>query len=175
MLLSFVPRASYRGVTCRCDDSRGEFFFENGATIHYTFEHLQKNKTIDDARYAHGNKTLSFYDAVIANPGNGPRMTESSLLDMATQLKAAGVPLFWLTTYDGAGDINTWSEEDRDRFVDSGAHFVPIRDMVRGMEAWTKGSVEGSHSDEHYCLPGPPDEIALLVLKLMHAVYDEKR
>ena len=142
--------------------------------MHYTFEHLQKNKTIDDARYGHGNKTLSYYDAVIANPGNGPRMAETSVLEMAEELQAAGVPLFWLSTYDGVGDIGLWSEERRERFTASGAHFVPIGDMARGMEGWTKGSVEGSYSDDHYCLPGPPDEMALLMLKLMWAAYEEK-
>ena len=159
----------------RCDDSRGEYYFENGAIVHYTFSHLQKNKTIDYARYSHGNKTLSYYDAVIANPGNGPRMAETSVLEMAHELQATGVPLFWLSSYDGAGDIELWPEEYRKRFIAAGAHFVPIGDMARGLEAWTKGAVEGSGLDNHYCLPGPPDEIALLMLKLMWAAFEEKK
>ena len=161
-------------VVHRCTDDWGEFYFDNGATVHYTFEHHQE-KNIDDARYDHGNETLSFYDAVIVNPGNGPRMTQTHVVELAHELQAIGVPLFWLSSYDGHGDIGLWSEEHRERFTASGAHFVPIGDMARGLKAWTKGSVEGSHSDRHYCLPGPPDEMALLMLKLLWAVYEEKK
>ena len=161
-------------VVHRCTDDWGEFYFDNGATVHYTFEHHQE-KNIDDARYDHGNETLSFYDAVIVNPGNSPRMTQTHVVELAHELQAIGVPLFWLSSYDGHGDIGLWSEEHRERFTASGAHFVPIGDMARGLKAWTKGSVEGSHSDRHYCLPGPPDEMALLMLKLLWAVYEEKK
>lgn len=102
-------------------------------------------------------------------------MAETSVLEMAHELQATGVPLFWLSTYDGAGDIELWTEEYRESFIAAGAHFVPIGDMVRGLEAWTKGSVEGSGFDKHYCLPGPPDEIAVLMLKLMWAAFEEKK
>lgn len=45
--------------------------------------------------------------------------------------------------------------------------------MVKGMEAWTKGAVENKNDKHSYCLQGPPDEIAVLAIKLLWAVYEE--
>ncbi|CAN0502780.1 unnamed protein product, partial [Scytosiphon promiscuus] len=56
----------------------------------------------------------------------------------------------------------------------SGAIYVDIYSMVKGMEAWTKGAVEGE-LDPHYCLPGLPDELAVLLLKIVWAVYEEEK
>ena len=59
----------------RCDDNNGEFFFENGATAHYTFANAQHKKGLADARREHRNKDLSSYDVVFMNRGNLPSMS----------------------------------------------------------------------------------------------------
>lgn len=36
-----------------------------------------------------------------------------------------------------------------------------------------KGEVEGEHNP-HFCMPGPPNEIGVLLLKMAWALYDER-
>lgn len=76
---------------CRCDDDQSQFFFENGAVVHYYFANGEGNKNIKDALSVHGGTPLDYYDVVFANTGNVPRMTSSSMLDVAEELQAAGV------------------------------------------------------------------------------------
>lgn len=45
--------------------------------------------------------------------------------------------------------------------------------MAQGMQAYTTGAVEGGEPDSHFCLPGPPNVIAVLLLKMMRAMYGE--
>lgn len=75
----------------RCDDDTGEFFFSNGATLHFYFAHVEPNKFVSDALLPHGNVEFSFYDAVVANPGNAPHLRVDSMLDAAFELQAVGV------------------------------------------------------------------------------------
>lgn len=118
---------------------------------------------------------FSDYDAVVANNGNNPHMTPKSLLESAFQLQDAGTQLFWLTTYEGHGDIKHWSSDARNRFTESGAKFVRISEMARGVSSWRKGPRQPQIkvNDGHFCMPGPPNEMALLLLQLMWAVHRE--
>ena len=66
------------------------------------------------------------------------------------------VPLFWLSTYEGYGELGNreyWSEEQVNRFRQSGARFLGIDRMARGLLPFTKGEVENI-DDPHFCLPG---------------------
>lgn len=167
----------YRNASwcCRCDDDNGEFFFENGAIVHYTFAHQQPNKGLKDARREHRNEALSSYDAVFMNQGNPPSIPSDLAVKTAIEAQKAGAQFFWLSTYSAGGGINNWPKNQRARFIESGAKYLDVGCMMRGMHRWTKGAVDGT-TDPHFCLPGPPNEIAVLVLKLMRAVDDgEKR
>lgn len=59
--------------TSSCDTNESAFEFENGAVLCYHFAHKEGDKSIEDALKIQGTE-LSDYDAVIANPGNEPRM-----------------------------------------------------------------------------------------------------
>lgn len=127
-----------------------------------------------DGLHPHGNASLSDYDVVFANVGNGPPMTADSVCDAALQAQAAAVPFFFLSLYSGKGDIGEWDASQRTTFFESGARYVDVGDMVLGLDEFTRAAVEGEESDNHFCLPGPPDEIGLLMLNLMWAVHRER-
>lgn len=154
----------------RCGDDRGEFRFKNGAILHYYFADTGP-KRIESALDEH-NFLLPSYDAVFANPGNEPRMTTLDLLESARALKTAGVPLLWLSTYDGAGNKEDWHQQTRRALEDCGVRFIPVHDMG-GLSHLTKERVENARGDTHFCLPGPPSEIGVLLLKIAWALHIE--
>lgn len=117
---------------------------------------------------------LSSYDVVFMNAGNSPSLSTQMAIKSAIQVQAAGTPFFWLSTYDGVGRMLQWSHDEKTRFFASRARYVDIHSMMRGMQAWTKGAVEGI-DDPHYCLPGPPNEIAVLLLQIVWAVFEESK
>ena len=182
--------ASVAHIFQDCSDDIGEFFIANGATVHYYFAHHDENKSVWDAvPFHHQVPYWSHYDAVFANSGNHPYMSEESVLISAFELQQAAVPFFWLSQYDGAGDINEWEASKVSRFHESGARYVDVRSMTHGLRSLTRGAVESGEKtkesnaeddrfvehaggDPHFCLPGPPDEMALLLLKLMWAVHE---
>ncbi|CAN0241692.1 unnamed protein product [Ectocarpus sp. 12 AP-2014] len=158
---------------CRCDDDRAEYLFENGAVVHYYYAGGDQHKTIKDALLRHGNVSLSYYDAVVANHGNGPQMTVDNVCEAAFELQALSVPFFWLSTYSGQGSVNMWNDAQKAQFTQSGARFVNVGHMVFGLSNFTKGVVEDL-VDPHFCLPGPPDELGFLLLKIIWALYHER-
>lgn len=160
----------------------------NGATVHYYMSDAQQNKRAGDALVSH-SASWSDYDAVFANAGNKPYMLTESVLTTASELQRVAVPFFWLSQYDGVGDINKWKAGEVSRFHESGARYVDIRSMTRGLRSLTKGAIEPDEDyptnvrddsfllrnggDPHFCLPGPPNEMGVLLLKLMWAVRQE--
>lgn len=147
---------------------------KNGAVLHYYFANADRNKSIGDALHHHQNVPWSYYSAVFANSGNDPRMSEESVLNTAFELQKAKVPFFWLSTYEGVGSIKAWPALRRRQFQQSGAKFVDISAMTLGLDPFTKGAIEHT-LDPHFCLPGPPDEMGLLLLKMMWAVHEGHR
>lgn len=142
--------------------------------VHYVFAHTQEDKHIESSLHYHTATSMSYYDVVVANAGNPPYMNQSSLLQSAVKMQNEGVQLLWLSEYDGAGDIGDWNTSEKTRLADSGTMFLPVHYMVRGVEQWTKGFVDGGvmDGDPHYCLPGPPDQIGLLLLRILWALHD---
>lgn len=145
-----------------------EFKFRNNATLHYYFSHYQKDKSVSDA-FKQLNTTLTDYDVIVANNGNSPRMTKENTLRAAEAARAAGVKFLWLSTYDGKGDVWGWPKLQRQRFYHAGARHISVRDMVQGVMDFTKGAAEGI-KDGHFCLPGPPVSIAVLLLQIIWAL-----
>lgn len=148
----------------------------NKAIMHYHYAGHGDNKNIRETLPYHRNVHWSYYDAVFANSGNPPAMSEESVVESAVELQRAGVPFFWLSNYDGVGDMSGWKESNRLAFHESGARYVNISAMTLGLDALTKGSVESrtispGNPDPHFCLAGPPDEMASLLLKIMWAVH----
>ena len=109
---------------------------------------------------------------MIANEGNPPTLTPNEALELALQVQVAGAQMFWLSTYAGRGDVGKWKEQDRANFLDSGAKYVDVGCMMQGLHDWTIGAVKNS-PDDHFCMPGPSDEIAVLLVKLMWALHEE--
>lgn len=143
--------------------------------LHYFFAHTQEDKHIESSLHYHGTTSMSYYDVVIANAGNPPYLNRSSLLHSVLEMQNKGVQLIWLSEYDGAGDIGSWDTSEKIQLADAGTMFLPVHYMVRGVEQWTIGFVANGAmgGDPHYCLPGPPDQIGLLLLRILWALYDE--
>ena len=137
--------------------------------MHYHFAHKETPKRLEDGIRVHGTR-FEDYDVVIANSGNAPRLYAEELLRSAKVLKEKEIPLIWLTTYDGVGDIDHWSDDQRERFMESGAKFVPIHRMVESLTYLTKAVIEDEQHNPHFCMPGPPNEIGILLLKMMWAM-----
>lgn len=180
--VSHFNRASLTKWSQECYDDRAEFYMTNGAAVHYYFAHADNNKDIRDALAFHDHLPLSYYDAVIANSGNTPTMSPDSVLSSAFELQQAAVSFFWLSSYDKTGDINGWEASNIASFHESGARYVDISAMTYGLRSMTKGAIEGTTTsqsyddqfgDPHFCLPGPPDEMGLLLLKLVWAAHEE--
>eukprot|EP00752_Nemacystus_decipiens_P014381 g12791.t1 len=158
---------------CSCDTNESAFEFENGALLQYHFAHKEEHKSIQDALKTQ-RTDFSDYDAIIANPGNEPRMEVSEILRAAGLMKEAGIPFLWMSAYQGEGDIGAWLPEEQEDFWGSGARFVPVHRMVESLDYLTRGAVEGDKHNPHFCLPGPPVEIGVLLLKIAWALHDEK-
>lgn len=140
--------------------------------MHFTFSDQSRTKCLEEARRSHGSDDLASYDVVIANEGNPPRLTSNQAVEMALQVQAAGAQLFWLSTYAAGGDVATWSKQDRERFMGSGAKHVDVGCMMQGMYEWTIGAVKNS-PDDHFCMPGPSDEVSVLLAQLVWALHEE--
>lgn len=156
----------------RCCDERAVFELSNDAVIHYWFAHLEGNKSVQHAFQEFGN-SLSDYDVVVANVGNEPPMPAQRVISDAQVLHQAGIPLIWLSTYDGGGAVQDWTDDERRAFDEAGAKYIPVHDMVETLGDFTRGVAE-HNDDEHFCLPGPPDELGLLVLQLIRALSHDR-
>ncbi|CAM9543448.1 unnamed protein product [Discosporangium mesarthrocarpum] len=153
------------GPTSQCNDDMVTIVFENHATLRYAFENREGNKSIEKYAALFGMKPSDF-DAVITNKGNAPPMTQDALVASARALNAAGVPLFWLTTFEEG--VNWEIEQSPFKGID----VVPFdtKNMVSGQRDLKVGIVEKDRSgDPHFCLPGPPSEIGILVLRMVWA------
>lgn len=86
------------------------------------------------------------------------------------------MPFFWLNAYEGKGDPQGWNSRQRETdFPECGAKFVRVGDMAHGLQRLTRKVVEKMEEyDPHFCMPGPPDEIGILLLKLVWALHHEK-
>lgn len=153
-------------------DDSGEVLLSNGAVLHYVFAPNEKANWLNDALALHGGIPLWQYDAVFANEGNYPTMEVEWTLDAAILMQHVGVPFFWLSTYNGRGAVTKWELTQRERFKKSGATFVDIERMASDVVNLTKGEVEHLRADPHFCMPGPPDEIGLLLLRIIWALHE---
>lgn len=52
------------------------------------------------------------------------------------------------------------------------AKHLAVHDIMKSMQNFTIGAVESVEND-HFCLPGPPNELAILVLELIWALRGE--
>lgn len=150
---------------CSCDDNVSEYAYPNEAKVHFYFAHRTENKTIEHALEAHNTK-FEDYNLIFANQGNPPSMRSGPMLESARNIAAAGVPLIWLSTYDGGGDIRHFGTEDRQAFDAMGIKFLPVHNIVESLTNLTIGVVEHKNNS-HFCMPGPPNEIGLLMLRIV--------
>ncbi len=74
----------------------------------------------------------------LLNVSTHQRPQAAETLRTAGKLREAGVPLFWLSTYDGEGDVDAWLPTEQWEFWKSGALFVPVHRMVESLKYLTK-------------------------------------
>lgn len=156
----------------RCGDDRSVFEFSNKATVHFWFANVEKNKSIQKAFQAFGTSPKD-YDVIVANAGNDPKLPISRLVNSARNFHSTGVRFLWLTTYHGDGDILKWKDTERQAFEQASGVYLPVHDMMKSVARFTRGRVEGG-GDGHFCLPGPPNELGTLVLRLLWALHEER-
>lgn len=168
LLILQSPNHQSPSVPFRCCDDRAIFEFENNGTLHYWFADQERNKSVEDALESF-DKPATHYDAIVANAGNEPVMDTEHVVSAAEFFHQAGVPFLWLTTYDGVGDIRSWDAEDRQAFEAANGKHIPVHEMMESMGIFTRGVVE-TMNDDHFCLPGPPDELGLLILQVIWAL-----
>lgn len=53
-------------------------------------------------------------------------------------LKELGIPLIWLSVYEGFGDVARFTSAEQAEFWDSGARFLPVHRMVEDVGYLTK-------------------------------------
>ncbi|CAM9862282.1 unnamed protein product [Discosporangium mesarthrocarpum] len=155
------------GRTDQCNDDVVSVVFENHASIKYIFADNERAKSIGKyAEVAFGMKPSDF-DVVVANPGNMPYMTRESLVSTARALNGTGTALFWMSTYDG-----TYLWEDQQESPLKGLDVVQFdtHNIVSSQTSYQVQNVEMGHvNDPHFCLPGPPLELGVLLLDLIWA------
>lgn len=155
----------------RCTDDQAVFELRNKAIVHFWFAGDDRNKSIEHAFQEFGT-SVADYDVIIANAGNKPPMETEHVVSSAQHFYRANVSFLWLTTYDGEGDIRNWTDEDQQAFVAANGKHVPVHRMIKSVTNFTRGFVEGTN-DEHFCLPGPPNELGRVVLQLIWALQNE--
>ena len=110
------------GWLCRRFEARGFSFFRSGAVRSWyvaTARVLdEKIRKLRQLKNAHGQV--------------------SETLRVAGRLKEVGVPFFWLSAYEGEGDIAAWPPEEQQEFWDSGARFLPVHRMLESLRYLTK-------------------------------------
>ena len=157
----------------RCCDDRAVYHLRDDVTVHFWFAHREGNKSIDHA-FNEFNTSVADYDFVVANAGNSPRMSTPNVVRAAQSFHDASVSFLWLTTFEGAGDIRHFASEEREIFTAAGAKYVPVHYMMESMTKYTRGVAEGS-GNNHFCLPGPPDELGVLILQLIWSLHLERQ
>ncbi|CAM9525946.1 unnamed protein product, partial [Discosporangium mesarthrocarpum] len=86
------------GPTDKCNDDVLTVVFDNHSSIRYAFAHHEEEKSLEMYAAMFGME-LSDFDAVIANHGNDPFMTQDKVLESADRLKGKNTAMFWLSTY----------------------------------------------------------------------------
>lgn len=140
--------------------------------MHYYFAHQQLNKSVSDALELFGT-AASDYEMVFVNSGNNPPMTTERVIETARLLNDLGVPFIWMTTFDGGNtDVFNWDEASRNAFFEANGRQMSINRMVETTQQYRMDAVE-KNNDPHFCLPGPPNEMARLLLKIAWAIVIE--
>ena len=114
------------------------------------------------------------YDFAVFNAGNIPIMSAEDTISSAQRIHQARGSFVWLTTYDGQGDGRSWSSAQKEAFVSANARYIAVHSMMETMLNFTRGAAEGVN-DAHFCLPGPPDELGLLLLRVIWSLSSERR
>lgn len=159
----------------RCKDDVSSFWFRNDAVWHY-----QYSSNVDAGVYKNIDRQIEILnldpgsiDVVVANCGNGTPLTYESLLSTAQGFSGSGTLIIWLTTYTGSGKFN---EDEMHTLEALGVVQVDLGVMLsdRRAEELRVATVE-EKPDGHYCLPGPPDEVSILILQIIWAYFHEQR
>lgn len=169
---TFLSPSSHLPFT-RCCDDRAVFELDDNTVIHYFFAAENVNKSIDIALSQFGTSPED-YDFAVFNAGNIPAMPADEALASAQRIHEAKGSFVWLATYDGKGDVRSWSPEQQQAFLATDAKFIAVNSMMESVVDFTRGAVEGI-SDSHFCLPGPPDELGLLLRQVIWALSFERR
>lgn len=149
------------------------FELDDNTVIHYFFAAENVNKSIDIAFSQFGTSPED-YDFAVFNAGNIPVMPADEAVASAQRIHQAKGSFVWLATYDGEGDVRSWSPEQQQAFLATDAKFIAVNSMMKSVVDFTRGAAEGI-SDGHFCLPGPPDELGLLLRQVIWALSFERQ
>lgn len=151
------------------------FRFRNGASWHYQYaqdDNVGVQKSVDD-RIGYFSVDPENIDVIVANHCNGRPLTYASLLTTAQRFAGSETLIIWLTAYDGVGKF---SEEKMETLRALGVVQVDLSVMMSDPRLIELSclAVQKIPRDSHYCLPGPPDEISILILRIIWAHFQEQ-
>lgn len=159
------------GKNCACNDGGGDFVFDNGAAVTYLFSDTESksyNKLISQVR------VIREGDIFVINNGNMPKMGQEEILETAKEIKHSGGKLFFLSSYYyNTSHLDFWTKENKKKLKEYDVTYLDVTCMTNGIHDWRKSEIEGGEKDTHFCLPGPPNEIAFLLLRLIWAYTTE--
>ena len=157
------------GENCSCNDGGGYFVFDNGAAVKYMVADRQY-KDYDDLITQ--VRVIREGDIFFINSGNMPTIGVEEILKIAEEIHSSGAKLFFLSNYY-YNPFTFWTNENKKKLEEYNATYLNITCITNGIYDWRKGEVEGGEPDGHFCLPGPPNEIAFLILRLIWAQKNE--
>lgn len=161
----------------RCSDDTASFQFRNGASVHYRFsDQTVLHKNID-TEIAYMGLDSANVDVVISNAGNGENMPFWSLRKAAKGMLGSGKLILWLSTFYNGRGIYTGSQSKT--LADLGVVQFDLSMMMRTslqpIRELSCHVVESRQDDTHYCMPGPPDELGILLARIVWAHFLQRQ
>lgn len=158
------------GENCSCNDGGGYFVFDNDSAVKFIVSHTESNKGYD--KLISQVRVIREGDIFFMNSGNMPYISVEEVLKIAKEINYYGAKLFFLSNYY-YNPLVFWTNDNKKKLEEYNVTYLNITCMTNGIYDWRKSEVEGGELDGHFCLPGPPNEMAFLILRLIWAQMNE--
>lgn len=157
----------------RCDDDISSVSFRNGARVFFRFSDISiRNKQIEREMRSMGLDPTDV-DVIISNSGNGEKMTFESLRTTAQNFRGSGKLILWLSNYFHVTSL--FEGQQARTLADLGVVQFDMSKVMRHTLHPNEKSycqvVENRQLDTHYCMPGPPDELGILLARMVWAHF----
>lgn len=154
------------------------FQFRNGASLHYRFSDQTLHHKDIDNEIAYMGLNPDKVDVVIANMGNGEIIPFSSLSKSARRMQESGKLILWLSTFYN-GRVGIYAGPRGKALADLGVvqfdFSMMMRDSLQAVKELSCKVVENRSQDTHYCMPGPPDELGILLARMVWAHFVQQQ